>query len=62
MFLYWNLIIRESNIANKFISQSLKERNQEENKGVRIVEVSEDVPNQIHAAHYFFKKGDYLCL
>ena len=47
---------RDSNIANRYISHSLKERNQEEKEGERTVEVSEDVLNQLHAAHYFSKK------
>ena len=53
----WDIFsTRDSNIANRFISHSLKERNQEEKEGERTVEVSEDVLNQLHAAHYFSKK------
>ena len=53
----WDIFCtRNSNIANRFISHSLKERNQEEKEGERTVEVSEDVLNQLHAAHYFSKK------
>ena len=53
----WDILsTRDSNIANRFISHSLKERNQEEKEGERTVEVSEDVLNQLHAAHYFSKK------
>ena len=53
----WDIFCtRDSNIANRFISHSLKERNQEEKEGERTVEVSEDVLNQLHAAHYFSKK------
>ena len=50
--------------ANTFISYSLKERNQEENEDERIVEIYEDVPSQLHAAHYFCKRKEreYLCL
>ena len=47
---------RDSNMANKFISFSLKERNIKDEEGERTVEVSEDVLNQFHAAHYFSKK------
>ena len=43
-------------MANKFISFSLKERNLKDEEGERTVEVSEDVLNQIHAAHKFSKK------
>ena len=53
----WDIFsTRDSNIANRFISHSLKERNQEEKEGERTVEASEDVLNQLHAAHYFSKK------
>ena len=53
----WDIFCsRDSNVTNRFISHSLKERNQEEKKGERTVEVSEDVLNQLHEAHYFSKK------
>ena len=53
----WDIFsTRDSNIGNRFISHSLKERNQEEKEGDRIVEVSENVLNQLQAAHYFSKK------
>ena len=61
----WDIFCtRDSNIANRFISHSLKERNQEEKEGERTVEVSEDVLNQLHAAITSLKrKGKhYLCL
>ena len=61
----WDIFsTRDSNIANGFISHSLKERKQVEKEGERTVEVSKDVLNQLHAAHYFSKwKGKhYLCL
>ena len=43
-------------MANKFISHSLKQRNLDDTEGERTVEVSEDVLNQLHGAHYFSKK------
>ena len=46
----------DSNMANKFILFSLKERNLKDEEGDRTVEVSEDVKDQFHAAHYFLKK------
>ena len=45
-------------MANKFISHSLNERNLKNLEGERTVEVSEDVLNQLHSAHYFSKKKD----
>ena len=47
---------RDSSMANEFISHSLKERNRKDSEGERIVEVSEEVINQMHSAHYFSKK------
>ena len=53
----WDIFsTRDSNMANKFISFSLKERNLKDEEGERTVEVSEDVLNQLHAANYFSKK------
>ena len=53
----WDIFsTKDSIMANKIISYSLKERNYENNEGERTVEVSEDVLNQLHAAHYFSKK------
>ena len=43
-------------MANKFISHSLKQRNLDDTEGERTVEVSEEVLNQLHDAHYFSKK------
>ena len=43
-------------MADKFISHSLKQRNLDGAEGERTVEVSEDVLNQLHDAHYFSKK------
>ena len=52
---------KDSIMANKFISYSLKERNYENDEEDRTVEVSEDVLNQLHASHYFsMKKGKAL--
>ena len=42
--------------SSKFISHSLKERNLKDFEGERTVEVSEDVLNRLHSAHYFSKK------
>ena len=58
----WDIFsTRDTIMANKFISHSLKERNLEDSEGGRTVEVSEDVLNQLHAAHYFSeKKGNAL--
>ena len=44
---------RDSNMTHKFISHSLKARNRKDSEGERIVEVSEEVLNQLHSAHYF---------
>ena len=53
----WDIFsTKDSNIANKFISHSLKERNLKDFEGERTLEVSEDVLNQLHSAHYFSKK------
>ena len=53
----WHIFsTKDSIMANKFISYSLKWRNYENDEGERTVEVSEDVLNQLHAAHYFSKK------
>ena len=43
-------------MANKFLSHSLKQRNLDDTEGERTVEVSEEVLNQLHGAHYFSKK------
>ena len=51
----------DSNMANKFISFSLKERNLKDEEGDRTVEVSEDVLNQLNAAlNFSIKKGKAL--
>ena len=53
----WDIFsTKDSNMANKFISHSLKQRNLDDEEGERTVEVSEDVLNQLHGAHYFLKK------
>ena len=53
----WDIFsTKDSSMANKFISHSLKERNLKDFEGERTVEVSEDVLNQLHSAHYFSKK------
>ena len=53
----WDIFsTKDSSMANKFISHSLKERNLKDSKGERTVEVSEEVLNQLHSAHYFSKK------
>ena len=43
-------------LANRFIAHSLKERNHKDQEGDKTIEVSEDVLNQLHSAHYFSKK------
>ena len=43
-------------LANKFISHSLKERNLENKEGDKTVEVFEDALNQLHSAHLLIKK------
>ena len=54
----WDIFsTRDSNMVNKFILFSLKERNLKDKEGERTVEVNEDVQNQLHAAHYFSKKN-----
>ena len=53
----WDIFsTKDTILANKFISHSLKERNLEDSEGGRTVKVSEDVLNQLHVAHYFSKK------
>ena len=53
----WDIFsTKDSSMANKFISHSLKERNLKDSEGERTVEVSEEVLNQLHSAHYFSKK------
>ena len=47
---------RDSSMAHKFTSHSLKERNRKDSEGERMVEVSEEVLNQLHSAHFFSKK------
>ena len=51
--IFWTM---DSDLANKFIAHSLKERNLKDQEGDKTVEVSEDVLNQLHSAHYFSKK------
>ena len=46
----------DPDLANKFIAHSLKERNHKDQEGDKTIEVSEDVLNQLHSAHYFSKK------
>ena len=48
-------------LANKFISHSLKERNLKNKEGDKTVEVFEDVLNQLHSAHYFSKRKERHC-
>ena len=43
-------------MAIKFISHSLKERNQKDKEGELIVEVSEEVLKQLYSAYSFSKK------
>ena len=45
----------DPDLANKFISHSLKERDLENKEGDKTV-VFEDVLNQSHSAHYFQKE------
>ena len=53
----WDIFsTKDSNMASKFISHSLKQRNLDDEEGERTFEVSEDVLNQLHGAHYFPKK------
>ena len=53
----WNIFsTKDSNMKNKFISHSLKQRNLDYTEGEITVEVSEDVLNQFHGAYYFSKK------
>ena len=53
----WDIFsTRDSNMANKFISFLLKERNLKDEEGEITVEIFEDVLNQLHAAHDFSKK------
>ena len=47
---------RDTSMAHKFISHSLKKRNRKDSEGERIIEISEEVHNQLHSAHYFSKK------
>ena len=47
---------RDSTMAHKFISHSLKEKNRKDSEGERIIEISKEVLNQLHSAHYFSKK------
>ena len=60
----WDVLTtRNSSMAHKFNSHSLKEWNRKDCEGERTVEVSEEVLNQLHSAHYFSKKKGkaYLC-
>ena len=61
IFLWYIFSIKDSNMANKFISHSLKQRNLDDTEGEWTVEVSEDVLNLLHGVHYFSnKKGKAL--
>ena len=51
---------KDSIMVNKFVSYSLKERNYKNDEGERTVEVSEDVINQLHAAHYSLKRKEII--
>ena len=51
--IFWT---KDSELANRFIAHSLKERNQENKDEDKTIEVSEDVLNQLHSAYYFSKK------
>ena len=51
--IFWTM---DQDLANKFIARSLKERNHKDQEGDKTIEVSEDVLNQLHSAHYFPKK------
>ena len=60
----WDIFsTKDSSMANKFISHSLKERNLKDNEGERTVEVSEYVLNQLHSVHFFLRRKEklYLC-
>ena len=46
----------DPDLTNKFIAHSLKERNHKDQEGDKTIEVSEDVLNKLHSAHYFSKK------
>ena len=53
----WDILsTKDSSMVNKLIFHLLKERNLKDFEGERTVEVSEDVFNQLHSAHYFSKK------
>ena len=56
MFLWDIFWTMDPDLVNKFIAHSLKERNHKDQKGEKTIEVSEDVLNQLHSAHYFSKK------
>ena len=45
-------------MENKFISHPLKQRNLDDTEGESTFEVSEDVLNKLHVAHYFSKKKE----
>ena len=51
--IFWTM---DLDLANKFIAHSLKERNHKDQEGDKTIEVSEDVLNKLHSAHYFSKK------
>ena len=51
--IFWTM---DPDLANKFITHSLKERNHQDQEGDKTIEVSEDALNQLHSAHYFSKK------
>ena len=53
MGIFWTM---NPDLVNKFIVHSLKERNHKDQEGNKTIEVSEDVLNQLHSAHYFSKK------
>ena len=46
----------DPDLANKFIADSLKERNHKDQEGDKTIEVTEDVLNQLHSAQFFSKK------
>ena len=46
----------DPDLANKFIAHSSKEKYHKDQEGDKTIEVSEDVLNQLHSAHYFSKK------
>ena len=55
--IFWTI---NSELANRFIAHSLKERNQENKDKNKTIEVSEDALNKLHSVHCFSKKGKAL--